>query len=88
LVSINTLVARLSSKDKQIINLLVDPLKYIASFIDFICFKDKKTIVVGSNTGEYASGSPKALFEYIRENHPDYKIYYYLPYKPPDTDKC
>jgi CDP-glycerol glycerophosphotransferase (TagB/SpsB family) len=81
LVSINTLIARLSSKDRQIINLLVDPLKYIASFIDFLYPKDNKTIVVGSNTGEYASGSPKALFEYIRENHPDYKVYYYLPYQ-------
>jgi len=51
------------------------------SFIDLIYPKDNKTIVFGSNTGEFVSGSPKALFEHIRENHSEYKIYFYTPFK-------
>lgn len=51
------------------------------AFLDFLYPKDNKTIVLGSNTGEFVSGSPKALFEHIKQNHPEYKIYFYTSFK-------
>jgi CDP-glycerol glycerophosphotransferase (TagB/SpsB family) len=48
--------------------------------VDYLHPKDNWTIVFGSNTGEFISGSPKALFEYMEKHHPEYKVYYYLPF--------
>jgi len=57
------------------------PLEYLISFIDFLYPKDNKIIVFGSNTGEFVSGSPKALYEYIKRKHPEYKVYLYTPFE-------
>jgi CDP-glycerol glycerophosphotransferase len=57
------------------------PIEILISFLDFFYPKDNKTILFGSNTGEFVTGSPKALFEYINNNHPDeYDVFYYLPF--------
>ncbi len=53
----------------------------MTEFLDYIFHKDSKIIVFGSNTGQYASGSSKALFDYIKRKNTKYKIYYYEPFK-------
>jgi CDP-glycerol glycerophosphotransferase (TagB/SpsB family) len=60
---------------------ILTPFEYLIAFLDLVYPKNSKTIVFGSNTGEFVSGSPKALFEHIKQNHPEYKIYFYTPFK-------
>lgn len=79
MIAINQLISRLSQRQKEIILLISAPFRYFVEFLDFLYPKDNKTIVFGSNTGEFASGSPKALFDYIKENHPEYKVHFFLP---------
>jgi CDP-glycerol glycerophosphotransferase len=53
------------------------------AFLDFLYPKDDKTVLFGSDNGEFASGSPKALFEYMKKKHPEYKILFYSPFMKP-----
>lgn len=80
-MSINQFIARLSPRQGNLIIWFLTPVGYFIEFLDFLYPKDRKLIVFGSNTGEFVSGSPKALFEYLQINHPEYKVYYYLPFK-------
>ena len=60
---------------------ILTPFEYLIAFLDLVYPKNSKTIVFGSNTGEFVSGSPKVLFEYIKQNHSEYKVYFYTPFK-------
>jgi CDP-glycerol glycerophosphotransferase (TagB/SpsB family) len=53
----------------------------ISTIIDYLIPKDNNLVIIGSNTGEFKSGSPKELFEYITKNHVDTKVHYYLPFQ-------
>lgn len=80
-MSISQFVSQLSQGEIRIIMAILTPFEYFISFFDFLYPKDNKTIVFGSNTGEFVSGSPKALFEHIKENHQEYKVYFYTPFE-------
>jgi CDP-glycerol glycerophosphotransferase (TagB/SpsB family) len=82
-MSINQFIARLSQRQMEMIVFISAPFRYFMEFLDFVYPKDNKDIVFGSNTGEFASGSPKVLFEYFKENHPQYKVNFYLPFEKP-----
>jgi len=47
--------------------------------LDFIWPKQSNVIIFGSNQGNFISGSPKYLYEYVKKHHPEYQIHYYLP---------
>lgn len=79
-MSISHLISNLSQKHIKLIRTLLIPFEVFIAFLDFIYPKNNKTIVFGSNTGEYASGSPKSLYDHIRSEHEDYMVYYYLPF--------
>ena len=73
---------------KQIMELLLDTpsvikslttiLGLIVQFLDFITPKHEKTIIFGSNGGEYMMGTPKALFTSLKCDYPSYHVYYFL----------
>jgi CDP-glycerol glycerophosphotransferase (TagB/SpsB family) len=73
-------VYQLSQRRQKIISTILTPLEYMMAFLDFFYPKDKKTILFGSEMGEFVSGSPKALFKYVQKNHPEYKIFFYSPF--------
>ena len=79
-MSISKYIINLTQRQINLIRIVRIPLDYIIIFLDLLYPKNSKLIIFGSYTGEYASGSPKALFDYVKENHPDYYIYYYLPF--------
>lgn len=83
MMSMNQFIAQLSQRQANIIICLLTFIRYFSEFLDYLYPKNNKMIVFGSNTGEFMSGSPKALFEYIRTNHPEYACYYYLPFEKP-----
>lgn len=71
-----------SSKNKKsVILILLVPIQSLIRLIDYFYPKDKKSILFGSNMGEYISGSPKALYDYILINHPEYKVNFYNPFR-------
>ncbi|MFC1932898.1 CDP-glycerol glycerophosphotransferase family protein [Chloroflexota bacterium] len=80
-LSINRFIARLSQRQIDIIWFISAPFRYLMALLDLIYPKDNKMIIFGSNTGEFASGSPQILFEYMKENHPKYNVHYFLPFE-------
>ena len=80
-MSISQLISQLSQRQARIFVIILTPLEYLISFLDFLHPKDNKIIVFGSNTGEFVSGCPKALYEHIKRNHPEYKVYFYTPFE-------
>jgi CDP-glycerol glycerophosphotransferase (TagB/SpsB family) len=74
------LVYQFSQRQRRIIYIILTPLEYITAFLDFFYPKDNKTVMFGSDNGEFVSGSPKVLFEYMKKNHPEYKIFFYSPF--------
>ncbi|MGV8108425.1 CDP-glycerol glycerophosphotransferase family protein [Methanospirillum sp.] len=71
----------LSQKQLYIIRLLIIPFKLFLLTIDYLYPKNDKLIIFGSYNGKYCSGCPKALFEFIKKEHPEYFVSYYLPFK-------
>lgn len=57
--------------------LLSLPLQYTLSFIDWLSPKDDKLILFGSELGRGMTGSPKALYDWITECHPDYDAHFF-----------
>ena len=80
-MSISQFIAHLSQRQIRFIRFILTPFEYLIAFLDFVYPKNSKTIVFGSDTGEFVSGSPKALFEHIKQNHPEYGIYFYTPFE-------
>jgi CDP-glycerol glycerophosphotransferase (TagB/SpsB family) len=78
---VNKLIAGLSLKESDRISLLLIPFQILSSIIDTVYPKKDNYIICGSNTGEYFSGSPKAFYEYVSENCPEYKIFHYHPFE-------
>lgn len=66
---------------KILIYLILACIETFIELIDYLVPKDDRIIIFGSNGGEYSSGSPRALYEYIRSNDSNYVILYYLPFK-------
>jgi len=79
-ISISKFSSKLSPKKRRFVLSILGFLGFFVRLIDFIYPKHKKTIIFGSNSGEFISGSPKALFEYMKEKHPEYKIYFFTPF--------
>lgn len=79
-MSISHSISNLSQRQINIIRALFVPVEYVIQFLDLIYPKNDKLIIFGSNTGEYASGSPHAMYQYIKNNHPEYGVCYYLPF--------
>jgi CDP-glycerol glycerophosphotransferase (TagB/SpsB family) len=67
-------------KQSELTYKALDIIELFVSLFDSFYPKDDRTIIFGSNAGEYASGSPKALYEYVKKAHPNYKIYFYKPF--------
>lgn len=65
---------------KEWIKIFYRPFTYIVTLIDYFYPKNNKLIIFGSNVGEFASGSPAALYEYFK-NKNDYEIYFYTPFE-------
>lgn len=80
-MSISDFISKLSQRQIKVIRTIMIPLVYLFIILDFFYPKNDKLIIFGSNTGEYASGSPKTLYEYIKKNHEEYEVYYYLPFE-------
>ena len=79
-ISISKFSSKLSPKKRRFVLSILGFFGFFVRLIDFIYPKHKKTIIFGSNSGEFISGSPKALFEYMKEKHPEYKIYFFAPF--------
>ena len=79
-MSINQFIARLSPRRIRFIRVILALFSCFTILLDYLHPKDNRTIVFGSNTGEFISGSPKALFEHVEKHNPEYKVYYYLPF--------
>jgi len=80
-MSVNKFIADLSLEKSERITKLLIPFQILSSIIDFLYPKKDTYIICGSNTGEYFSGSPKAFYEYVSENCPEYKIFHYQPFR-------
>jgi hypothetical protein len=80
-MSVNKFIAGLSLEKSDKISKLLIPFQILSSIIDFLYPKKDTYIICGSNTGEYFSGSPKAFYEYVSENCPEYKIFHYHPFR-------
>lgn len=80
-MSILNFISNLSQRQINIIRGLYVPIEYLIRFLDLLYPKNDKLIICGSNTGGYASGSPNAMYQYIKKNHKEYKVYYYLPFQ-------
>jgi len=81
---ISKAISNIFQKNKAIKILFYLALLVIETFIellDYLIPKDDRIIIFGSNCGEYSSGSPKALYKYLRNKASDYILYYYLPFK-------
>ena len=48
----------------------------ISSILDFCYPKDNSLIIFGSDFTNRLSGDPKAMFEDVRKNHPEYRAYF------------
>jgi CDP-glycerol glycerophosphotransferase (TagB/SpsB family) len=79
-MSINQFIAGLSPRQIRFIRTVLGLFSCFTILLDYLHPKDNRTIVFGSDTGEFISGSPKALFEHIKKRHPEYKVSYYLPF--------
>lgn len=77
---LSQLISFLAKKDISLVTIILVYLETVIALMDYLFYKDDKIIVFGSNTGQYASGSPKALFDYIRRNHPEYRVHFYKPF--------
>jgi CDP-glycerol glycerophosphotransferase len=61
----------------------------LVRFLDRVTSKDPRTIFFGSNMGRYFYGSPKALFDYMKEKHADeFEMYYYLDREETGDTRC
>jgi CDP-glycerol glycerophosphotransferase len=49
---------------------------FVIGVFDFIYPKDDATIVFGSDGTRRMSGSPRAMFEDMKRNYPDYQVYF------------
>ncbi|MCX6750575.1 MAG: CDP-glycerol glycerophosphotransferase family protein [Candidatus Pacearchaeota archaeon] len=85
-MSVNKAIAGLSLEKSDKISKLLIPFQILSSIIDFFYPKKDNYIICGSNTGEYFSGSPKAFYEYVSENCPEYKIFHYHPFRKNDSN--
>jgi len=68
------------AKLRYFLYFLEECIGFIIKIIDYIVPKDNRVLVFGSNGGKYCSGSPKALFKYIKTKHPEYKAFFYMPF--------
>lgn len=58
---------------------LINKIKVISVYLlDIITPKDDNLIIFSSNGGNTASGHPRAMFNYISKNHPNYKMYFIM----------
>lgn len=80
-MSISQLISQFSKRQTRILVVLLTSLEYLMSLLDFLYPKDNNLVVFGSNTGEFASGSSKALYAYMKKNSPEYNTYFYTPFK-------
>ena len=85
-MSVNNYISDLSLEQSERISKLLIPFQILSSIIDFFYPKKNNYIICGSNTGEYFSGSPKAFYEYVSENCPEYKIFHYHPFRKNNSD--
>jgi len=68
-------------KYKVLLKKLLFCIGFIFQIIDYLWPKDKKCIVFGSQMGQYMACSPKYVFNYMKLNHPEYNVHYYLPFQ-------
>lgn len=76
-MSVLRFVSRISRSQARVLNALLTLLEYSVETIDLLYPKDDKMVICGSDTGEFASGDPKAFHEYLQKNHPEYQAYFY-----------
>lgn len=70
-----------SQQQLSLLRYLEIPFKRLLAAIDFLYPKNDKLMIFGSFNGTYVSGCPKALYEYVRDSHPEYNPVYYSPFK-------
>jgi CDP-glycerol glycerophosphotransferase (TagB/SpsB family) len=78
--TVNKIASRLSGVQSDLIFLIIIPLRFLVELLDIVYPKDDKTIIFGSHSGEFMSGSPKALYDFALSNKYDFRCYYYLPF--------
>lgn len=58
---------------------LINKIKvFIVYILDILRPKNNKIILFSTNGGNTANGHPKAIFNYIKKNHPEYKIFFVM----------
>ena len=71
-------VLRQSRKMMYFKSVILIPLfREFTRFLDYFYPKDDKTIVFGSDGAKRVSGDPKGMFEFMREHHPEYDVYFF-----------
>ena len=50
---------------------------YLLIFLDIILPKKKNLIIFGSNSGRYAIGNPRAIYDVMKEKNPELEIFYW-----------
>jgi len=66
---------------KLLVYLVLNYIQTVIELIDYIVPKDDKLIVFGSSGGEFCSGSSKTLYNYVNSEHPEYRSFFYMPFR-------
>jgi CDP-glycerol glycerophosphotransferase len=66
---------------KLLVYLVLNYIQAFLELIDYMVPKDDKLIVFGSSGGEFCSGSSKTLYNHIKTEHPEYKSFFYMPFR-------
>jgi len=78
---ITQITFRIPPKQKAIIKVLLVPIQILVIALDFLYCKDNNLIVFGSNIGQYKSGSPKALYDYVQDKQNTFRGFFYAPFE-------
>lgn len=79
-MQISWLFSQLPRRQQNLISRILTPVEYFMAFIDYFYPKRSNIILFGSDNGEFASGSPKALFDYMHKNHLECETLFYSPF--------
>lgn len=63
---------------RKIKNIIFTLYKLLFKFCGIVIPKNKNLIIFESFLGKQFSDNPRAIYEYIKENHPEYKMYWSL----------
>ena len=72
---------------KKVLKSLLSFIGFLFRIIDFLWPKRADIVVFGSNLGNSIAGSPKFLYEYMKEQNPSHHVFFYCPFHEEDLVK-